>query len=58
MVSNDVPEQAWDDAGREKELETFEAAEIPELSEESWRELEEALRDMHVEETDKAGEGE
>lgn len=30
----------------------------PELSEESWRELEEALRSMHMEETDKAGEGE
>lgn len=29
----------------------------PELSEESWRELEEALRSMHMEETDKAGEG-
>lgn len=30
----------------------------PALSEESWRELEEALRSMHMEETDKAGEGE
>lgn len=30
----------------------------PELSEESWREPEEALRSMHMEETDKAGEGE
>ena len=30
----------------------------PKLSEESWRELEEALRSMHMEETDKAGEGE
>ena len=30
----------------------------PELSEESWRELEEALRSTHMEETDKAGEGE
>ena len=30
----------------------------PELSEESWRELEEALRSMHMEEMDKAGEGE
>ena len=30
----------------------------PELSEESWRELEETLRSMHMEETDKAGEGE
>ena len=57
-AKSEETEQAWDDAGREKELETFEAAEIPELSEESWRELEEALRDMHVEETDKAGEGE
>ena len=30
----------------------------PELSEESWRELEETLRSMHMEETDKAGERE
>ena len=30
----------------------------PELSEKSWREPEEALRSMHMEETDKAGEGE
>ena len=48
---------------RELEQEAFDRSEeaqrkSPELSEESWRELEEALRSMHMEETDKAGEGE
>ena len=43
-------EQVWVDEGREEES--------GDLSEESWRELEEALRSMHMEETDKAGEGE
>ena len=43
-------EQVWVDEGREEES--------GDLSEESWRELEKALRSMHMEETDKAGEGE
>ena len=56
-------DEVWMRMERELEQEASDRSEeaqrkSPELSEESWRELEEALRSMHMEETDKAGEGE
>lgn len=56
-------DEVWIRMERELEQEASDRSEeaqrkSPELSEESWRELEEALRSMHMEETDKAGEGE
>ena len=56
-------DEVWMRMERELEQEASDRSEeaqrkAPELSEESWRELEEALRSMHMEETDKAGEGE
>ncbi|MEI3173374.1 MAG: PD-(D/E)XK nuclease family protein, partial [Lachnospiraceae bacterium] len=56
-------DEVWMRMERELEQEASDRSEeaqrkSTELSEESWRELEEALRSMHMEETDKAGEGE
>ena len=56
-------DEVWIRMERELEQEASDRSEeaqrkSPELLEESWRELEEALRSMHMEETDKAGEGE
>ena len=56
-------DEVWMRMERELEQEASDRSEeaqqkSPELSEESWRELEKALRSMHMEETDKAGEGE
>lgn len=56
-------DEVWIRMGQELKQEASDRSEeaqrkSPELSEESWRELEEALRSMHMEEMDKAGEGE
>lgn len=56
-------DEVWIRMERELEQEASDRSEeaqrkSPELLEESWRELEEALRSIHMEETDKAGEGE
>lgn len=56
-------DEVWIRMERELEQEASDRSEeaqrkSPELLEESWRELEEALRSMHMEETDKTGEGE